>query len=106
VPQAAEDHWRRRAEALASQLEILRVAHVGLARRDRELREEAARFRAATALPRYVVRSTSAGVVYEGPSREAAITAARNATWRAPMSRVEVFDGECVVWSSRLRASA
>jgi hypothetical protein len=106
VPHAAEDNWRRRAEELASQLEILRMAHVGLARRERVMREEAAHFRAATALPRYVVRSTGNGVLYEGPSREAAVTAARNETWRAPMSRVEVFDGACVVWTSRLRASA
>jgi hypothetical protein len=95
-----ETLWRLRAERLATQLEVLRMAHVGLARRQRELRAEAQAFEAATREPRYVVRSEAIGLVYRGTSRNAALTAARNARWARPWSSVVVFDGEAVIWTS------
>ena len=96
-----ETLWRLRAERLAEQLEVLRMAHVSVVRRQRELRAEADAFRAATREPRYVVRSEAGGVVYRGTSRNAALTAARNARWARPWSPVVVFDGEAVIWRSR-----
>jgi hypothetical protein len=98
---AGETPWRRRAEELAEQLEILRMAHVSLVRRHREMRAEAKAFAAATARPRYVVQAEVGGVVYQGTSRNAALTAARNAHWARPLSSVVVFDGEAVIWTSR-----
>ena len=96
-----ETLWRRRAELLAEQLEVLRMAHVTLVRRQRELRAEAKAFEAATREPRYVVRSEAGGVVYRGTSRNAALTAARNARWARPWSSIVVFDGEAIIWKSR-----
>jgi hypothetical protein len=97
---AGDSVWRRRAEELTQQLDILRTAHVSLVRRHRELRAEAAAFRAATG-PGYVVESERDGVVYRGASREAALTAARNASWATPFSSIVVLNGDAVVWSSR-----
>ena len=98
---AAEILWRRRAERLAEQLEILRMAHVSLVRRHREMRAEAEAFDAAMARPRYVVRAGVDDDVYRGTSRTAALIAARNAQWARPWSSVVVFDGEAVIWTSR-----
>lgn len=99
---AGEMLWRRRAERLAEQLEILRMAHVSLVRRDREMRAEAEAeaARLAVASPRYVVRCDGR-VLYRGTSRNAALIAARNAQWAGPRSSVVVLDGEAVIWSSR-----
>jgi hypothetical protein len=93
--------WRRRAEQLAEQLEVLRMAHATLVRSHRDLRARAAALSPAPAPPRYVVRAAHEGVVYSGPSRTAALTAAKNAYWARPFSFVVVLDGEDVVWSSR-----
>jgi hypothetical protein len=94
--------WRQRAERLAEQLEILRMAHASVVRRDREQRAaaklEAAR---AQATPRYVVRAWDGGVLYRGPSRRAALIAAHNVLRATPWASVTVFDGEAVIWTSR-----
>ena len=100
---AGEMLWRRRAERLAEQLEVLRMAHVSLVRRDRErrARAEAEAARAAAASPRYVVRAGGRDLLYSGNSRNVALIAARNARWTSPGSYVVVLDGEAVIWTSR-----
>lgn len=99
---AGEMRWRRRAEQLAEQLEILRMAHISLVRRDRERRAQAeAEAARATTSPRYVVRSSDDGLFYSGNSRNVALIAARNAQWASPRSWVVVLDGGTVIWTSR-----
>ena len=96
-----ESLWRRRAEQLAEQLEILRTAHATLVRSHRQLRAEAAASSAEPGGPRYVVRAESDRVLYQGLSRTAALTAAKNAGWARPHGAVVVLEGEAVVWSSQ-----
>ena len=97
-----ESLWRRRAEQLAEQLEILRTAHATLVRSHRQLRAEAAAASSSEPVrPRYVVRADSGRVLYQGLSRTAALTAAKNARWARPYGAVVVLEGESVVWSSQ-----
>jgi hypothetical protein len=97
-----ESLWRRRAEQLAEQLEILRTAHATLVRSHRQLRAEAAAWSAEPGGPRYVVRAESDRVLYQGPSRTAALTAAKNHHWLRPYAAVVVLEGEAIVWSTQV----